>query len=207
MNKQLHVTKQHTGKMQGLQSLSTACTINKHCKKYAAINGAICQKCFAAAMFKRYGDNFNNAFVNNYNILTSEILPLESLPVINCLYFRFEAFGDLDNEKQFINYLNIAENNPRVNFAIWTKTPAIMQNVFNMGYKKPDNLNIIVSSLFINKVANFNQYNFIDKVFTVYDKKYAAENDIKINCGARDCSTCLKCYTKNDIKYINELVK
>ena len=82
-----------------------------------------------------------------------------------------------------------------------------MRDVFNLGYKKPENLNIIISSLFINKQLNISNYNFADKVFTVYDKKTATDRNININCGARDCSTCLKCYTKNDIKVINELLK
>jgi hypothetical protein len=207
MNNKLHLTLNHTGKMYGIQSLSTACTLNSRCAKYSKINGAICQKCFAAAMFKRYGAGFNNAFENNYKLLTREIIPAEDLPIITGAYFRFEAFGDLENEIQFVNYLNICEKNPLVNFAIWTKNPDIMQAVFNQGYKKPENLNIIISSLFINKQRSAAGYNFVDKIFTVYDKKTAAARDININCGARSCLGCLKCYTKNDITIINELVK
>ena len=121
-NAVLKITKNHTGKMAGFWSLSTACICNTRCAKYAAMPGTICSKCYAQNMFKRYGEAFNNAFINNYNILTSAVLPSEYLPVLNCLYFRFEAFGDLQNPVQFINYLNICYKNPGVNFAIWTKT-------------------------------------------------------------------------------------
>ena len=203
----LKLTLNHTGKMSGLQSLSTACTLNTRCQKYSKINGAICQKCYAQNMFKRYGENFNNAFEHNYRVLTKSIIPVEYLPKINSLYFRFEAFGDLQNTKQFINYLNICNHNPRTNFAIWTKNPDIIQKVFNSGYEKPENLNILVSSLFINQPANFSKYNFIDKIFTVYSKDYIKSNNININCGARDCAGCLKCYTKNSITVINEMLK
>ena len=203
----LKITKNHTGKMSGLQSLSTACIVNTLCKAHATVKGSICEKCYAATMFKRYGEGFNNAFINNYNILTGSVLPSDELPIINCLYFRFEAFGDLQNSVQFINYLNICNKNPRVNFAIWTKNPDIIKKVFNMGYKKPDNLIIIISSLFINKSMDIAKYNFADKIFTVYDNSYIEKNHIEINCGSRNCAGCLKCYTKNDIQYINEKLK
>ena len=203
----LHLTLSHTGKMKMLQSLSTACICNTNCQKYASVNGSICQHCFAHNMFKRYGTGFKNTFVNNYNVLTTEIIPAEYLPIIFNLYFRFEAFGDLQNDIQFINYLNICRKNPRVNFALWTKNPHIIKKVFNAGYKKPKNLNILVSSLFINKSIDINKYDFVDKVFTVYDKKYIKQNDITINCGAKSCAKCLLCYTKNNVQYINEKLK
>lgn len=40
-----------------------------------------------------------------------------------------------------------------------------------------------------------------DKVFTVYD------NDHEINCGARSCSACQKCYHKNGINHLYEKIK
>lgn len=203
----LHLTTNHTGKMHNIWSLSTSCLINTRCQKYRNISGSICEKCFAHAMNARYSTAFRNAFIDNYMILTREIIPAEYLPLIPVLYFRFESFGDLQNEIQFINYLNICKKNPRVNFAIWTKNPDIIKRVFNKGYEKPENLNIILSSLYINKPANLNKYDFVDKIFTVYDKTTAREKNIEINCGARSCFTCLKCYTKNNTRVINELLK
>ena len=76
-----------------------------------------------------------------------------------------------------------------------------------MGYKKPDNLNILISALYLNKSIDIAKYNFADKIFTVYDKTYIEKNQIEINCGARDCMSWLKCYTKNNVKYINEKLK
>lgn len=209
----LRITENHTGKMKGLQSLSTNAMENKQCNKNCLIDGAICQKCYARKMLKRYKTLYAK-LTHNYNVATTQIIPIEYLPTINALYFRFEAFGDLENEYQFINYLNICYKNQQTSFALWTKNPHIIDSVLNdMGYKKPKNLNIIVSSLFINKEWNYKKlpyakrYNFIDKIFTVYDKQYIKENNININCGALNCNTCLKCYTKNDIKIINERLK
>ena len=206
-------TKQHTGKMAGFSSLSTASSCNGQCKKNAKIKGSICEKCYSNKMQKRY-KALKKVLEKNHSILTKEVLPVEVLPFINVTYFRFEAFGDLENETQFINYLNIANANKHCRFAIWTKNPHIIDEVLNgMNYKKPKNLNIIVSSLFINKEWNYKnspyaqRYWFIDKVFTVYDKQYIKENNININCGAKSCISCLKCYKKNNIKIINEVLK
>jgi hypothetical protein len=196
-----------------MQSLSTSPLVNKQCQKNCKIKGAVCEKCFSITMMKRY-HALVKKLERNHAILTTEVIPVEYLPMINCKYFRFEAFGDLENEIQFINYLNICYKNPDVNFAIWTKNPHIMNEVFNeMKYKKPNNLNIIVSSLFLNNVWKIDhlpyakKYWFIDKIFTVYDSKFINENNIEINCGSKKCLDCLLCYTKNDIKFINEKLK
>lgn len=206
VKKYLKITEKHTGKMKNIQSLNTDCTINPNCLKYCKIDGSICQKCFAQNMHKMYGPAFN--YFINTEILTAGVLDKEDLPFIYALYFRIEAFGDLNNEIQLINYFNICKKNPRVNFALWSKNPQIIKKVIEeYGYKKPKNLNIILSSLFINKEINIDSFDWADKVFTVYDKNYIKENDIEINCGARSCATCLKCYKKNKIKIINEKLK
>ena len=50
-------------------------------------------------------------------------------------------------------------------------------------------------------------YDFIDKIFTVYDKNYINARDVNINCGAKSCLTCHKCYVRSKTKYINEKLK
>ena len=142
----------------------------------------------------------------NQEILTGSVLPEEKLPVINVLYFRFEAFGDLNNATQVINYFNICRKNPGVKFALWTKNPDYIAAAIKAGHEKPENLNIILSSLFINKERK-TKYDFVDKIFTVYDAEYITANNIDINCGARNCFTCGLCYNKNDVRIINEKLK
>lgn len=211
---ELKLTLKHNGKMRGIQSLSTSVLENKQCMKNAKIDGSICQKCFAIRQLNCFKKNFPDALKHNTQVLTSKIIPFEFLPQVNCMYFRFEAFGDLNNDIQFINYVNICNKNKHTTFALWTKNPQIIDDVFNnQGYKKPKNLIIIISSLFINRQYNFevlpysNRFWFVDKIFTVYDKKYILENNININCGSKSCINCLKCYTKNNEKYINEILK
>lgn len=203
----VHVTLNHTGKMSGMQSISTSVLANPTCQKRRNVEGSICSHCFAANMMKMYGNNFEKCFSKNLDILTGSIL--EVLPQITSIYFRLESFGDLANWIQAANYLNIARMNPTTKFALWTKNPRFIAEAIRNGFKKPANLQIIYSSLFVNRCNLPKGYDFIDKVFTVYDKETA--KDININCGARSCFTCHRCYSKNPkgvkIQFINEILK
>ena len=201
----LHFTTKHNGKMAGMVSISTAVTTNARCAKNAQIKGSICEKCFAAKQMKIF-PSMEKPMVENQRILTSEILPEEKLPSINSLYFRFEAFGDLNNATQVINYFNMCEKNPRVKFALWTKNPDYIAEAIALGHRKPENLNIVLSSLFINKERK-HKFDFVDKVFTVYDPQHIEEHKTDINCGARNCFSCGLCYEKNDITHIREKLK
>lgn len=201
----LHYTVNHTGKMEGMQSISTSVTTNKRCEKNATIKGSICEKCFASKQVKIF-PSMEKPLQQNQKILTREILPMDQIPTIYNKYFRFEAFGDLNNDIQVINYFNHCYKNPDVKFALWTKNPDYIAKAIKQGYEKPANLNIVLSSLFIN-VQRKTRYDFVDKVFTVYDKNHIEENEININCGARNCFKCGLCYEKNDVKIINEKLK
>lgn len=201
----LHFTTKHSGKMSGMVSISTSVTTNARCAKNAQIKGSICEKCFAAKQMKVF-PSMEKPMIENQRILTSEILPMEKLPTINNLYFRFEAFGDLNNAIQVTNYFNICKKNPRVKFALWTKNPDFIASAIKAGHEKPNNLNIVLSSLFVNKERN-NAFPFVDKVFTVYDPQYIEENNVKINCGSKNCFSCGLCYEKNNVAIINERLK
>ena len=198
-------TMQHGGKMIGMQSVSTSVATNERCKKNAEIPGSVCAKCFANTQLKRF-PSMNGPLEENQRILSGEILPAEKLPTINALYFRFESFGDLNNAIQVKNYFNICYKNPRVNFAMWTKNPDFIAEAIADGYEKPANLNIVLSSLFLNKQRP-NPFPFVDKVFTVYDGTFIKENDVAINCGERKCLDCRLCYEKNGVEVINEKLK
>ena len=201
----LHFTTKHTGKMAGMASISTSVTTNERCAKNAQIEGSICQKCFAAKQMKVY-PSMENCMVENQRILTGSILDPDTLPIINHIYFRFESFGDLNNDIQVINYFQMCYKNPATKFALWTKNPDFVAQAIAKGYPKPENLNIVLSSLFINQERR-TRYDFVDKVFTVYDKQYIQENNVDINCGARSCFACGQCYEKNGVRQIREQLK
>jgi hypothetical protein len=131
----------------------------------------------------------------------------DEIPFINTVYFRFEAFGDIETETQVINYFNVAKANPKCTFALWTKNPWLIQIAIDHGAVKPDNFKIIVSSPYLNEPANINAYGFIDKIFTVYTKEYIAEHNIEINCGDKKCMECRLCYDNNNETNIREKLK
>lgn len=203
----IHITEKHNGKMSGMQSLSTSCMTNKFCKIYSKDPNKVCSKCFAQTQMKMY-KNMNSCFSRNADVLTNRILNKEEMPLINASFFRFESFGDLHNETQLINYFNICKANKATRFALWTKNAFIVDSVIKSGHKKPSNLNIILSSHYLNRVCDYEKYEWVDRVFTVYTKDYIKENDVKINCGAESCLACKKCYIKSkNTLLINELLK
>ena len=206
-NTGVHITVNHNGKMKGMQSLSTSCLHNKFCQARSKDPNSICSKCYAQRQMNTY-KNMNPCLERNAEVLCNRILNMNELPTLNCLYFRLEAFSDLSNETQFINYLNICKKNPSTRFALWTKNCFIVDKVFNNGYKKPKNLNIVVSSSYLNKMDDVSKYNWVDRLFTVYDKEHIKNDDVEINCGGLSCMNCLKCYKKSSkVFYINEKLK
>ena len=202
----LHFTLNHTGKMNGIHSLSTSCKGNAQCQKNAQIKGSICEHCFSFAMMKRY-TNLDSCMERNAEILRAGILPADQIPTTTGVIFRFESFGDLANWIQAANYIQIATRNPQTRFALYTKNPRFIAEAIAKGYEKPANLVIVFSSLFLNAQARA-PYPFIDKVFTVYDSEEKAPNGI--NCGARSCFTCQRCYRASkpgEVEQIAELLK
>ena len=200
----------HTAKMQGMASLSTS-PCNPICEARAKDPNSICSKCFARAMANRF-DNFNLKLEHNADLLSREVYSVEDMPLINYRFFRLEAFGDLTNTNQVKNYFNFVKANPYTDFALWTKNPHFIAETLADGYKKPNNLVIIYSSPFMNAKADFDslkaKYPFINKVFTVYtNEDTATEHGAKINCGARSCLKCHRCYNKRTSSEINELLK
>lgn len=202
----VHITTGHTGKMEGIYSLSTSVLLNPICRKRAENPNSICSKCFAEKIANARKE-LRGCLAKNTEILTTQVIPTKEWPILNQAIFRLESFGDLNNGTQFQNYINFANRNPRTTFALWTKNPSIIDAVFKTGEEKPQNMIIIVSSPLVNVPAS-PRYVWVDKVFTVYDKKYAEERGIEINCGARDCLGCQRCYTKRrEVEYISELLK
>lgn len=208
----VHYTIKHTGKMQGMQSLSTSCLENRYCRARHENENLICSHCYANTQMQMY-PSLKNCLKKNTEILTSRILNDSEIPFINAAYFRFESFGDLNNEIQLINYFNVCKKNKHVHFALWTKNYFILNEAITKhGIKKPRNLQIVFSDPYINGhpagvYLGKIDMNIIDKVFTVYTKEYIEENNIDINCGEKCCLECRQCYVKNKITYINEKLK
>lgn len=170
---------------------------------------SICGLCFA----DRQQDNFptmQDPLRRNFEIWNNGIVHPDWLPVINALWFRLESFGDYGSVNSAKNADNIMKKNPAVYFGVWTKNPKYFDAVYQGNADNvPKNASFIYSSQFINRKARIPaKYKyFLKMTFTVYTQEYASANNVKINCGARACLACLKCYTKNNIMDIAELLK
>ena len=207
----IKITKRMSGKMEGMLSLNTSCLTNPNCQAFSKIEGSICQKCYANKLLQ-YRQNVSECFERNAFELTTKILTNEEIKKFfsfyNIKFFRFEAFGDLINDIQLKNYINISKANKNVKFALWTKNINIINDVFSKT-KQPKNLQLVLSSLYINKKLDETiikaPVNY--KIFTVYDKDFIKNNDVVINCGSKKCALCGVCYKNNSIKYINEKLK
>ena len=211
----IKITLNHNDKMSGLSSISTSPLCNGSCVKKAnhkptGNRKLICNRCYSVTMNKRF-KNLNAMLKTNFEKLTTELLTDFPYLYSETGYFRIEAFGDLANTTQAINYLQIAIHNPQVKIAWWTKNPWFIDWALKeSGLKKPKNLTIIGSSYFIDEPMDdyFRQFDFIDYCFTVYSgQKIKAEN-INITCGARSCADCGKCYERKHASYsITEKLK
>lgn len=204
----IHITEKHTGKMTGMLSLSTSCIENQECKRHMSVEGSICEHCFANSLLKQR-KTMRPALQQNFKILNAVVIPVELWPILNVRFFRTESFGDLGSATHTMNYFNFMYRNSATSFGMWTKNyKFIRAAIEEHGYKKPKNVKIVVSSLFLNIQLNIKLYKYADKVFTVYSREYVKEHpEIVINCGKRHCLSCLNCYRDNEIVYINELLK
>lgn len=201
MTKQLvHIT-QGSGKLTGIKSINTSTVNNEFCKAMAKSSDSICSKCYANR-YEKMRPALANKLDYNSRLLSENILHWDILPVFIDRFIRVDSFGELINTTHFKNILNIALKNPEVIITLWTKRIGLVQTVLK-NREKPDNLILIYSSSIIGKQAKLPQ-NF-DKVFTVYPK--TVKNQDYINCSGKSCISCQLCYTKNDVKFINEIQK
>lgn len=208
MNGALWMTN-HEGKMAGIHSIGTSCAYNPYCIKRRENGDSVCSHCYAATYMKMR-KSLKKRLAENADVLTTRLLQGREIPVTNDLVFRFESFGDLYNETHLQNYAIICDRNPHTNFALWTKNTWILDGLFNKkGIEKPDNLSIVVSSPMLNKQMNIDMDKFwmVDHVFTVYDKPFIAANNVNVNCGARSCFECQRCYRKDTEFYVREELK
>lgn len=188
-----------TGKLSGFYSISTSVLMNERCQARAGIPGTICEKCYAAASLNHY-DGLMEAMETNHKILNTWLIPENAWRALACPStngkFRIEAFGDVATVTCARNYVRIINTHKWLHFGVWTKNPDLWEKAFELEGGKPENMTYIVSSIFLNKpyVISEKQRGIVDHVFTVYDIPTIKEKHIDINCGARDCNGCRRCY-------------
>lgn len=207
----IHISDNMTGKMLNVCSVGTACTVNPYCQTRMKRGDAVCIKCFAdRALHGFKGANMRACLESNYKLLTEQVLDLDLLPrfkkVVDIV--RIESFGDVGNATHAINYINMVKLNPHVTFTAWTKNDNFWRQAFDR-VGKPENLIMVFSSLYLNKPqVPKTSIKYFDHNFTVYDKETADFYGPEfINCGARSCDACRRCYTKGTEFSVRELLK
>lgn len=207
-----------TGKLEFVPSISTAAAKNPICCKRAKDPRSICHACYALSLAAgRKG--LAGILERNYNILTTEVIPVDVWPVIHADKCRIESFGDLANIVQAINYIHLLLKNKQAGnnckFAWWTKNPAFIDMAMQkLGVTKKDlsNCQFVLSADRMNADDNYmiktlQRFPWIDRVFTVYTADHALENSVDINCGEKHCNDCGLCYTADGPRHIREILK
>ena len=206
----VYISKHLNGKMEDMHAISTNTLTNPYCitmhnaDKHYKNSKVICKVCYSMRSLNGYLYKNAKLYQHNSDLLSKDIIEFKDIPVINSLYFRFHAHGELINEMHLINLCRICVANPKVTFSLWTKRLDILNKVFNVRNDgKPKNLMIIYSNPVVNKIVR-TVPPLCDKVFNNVDKdKYIDEQ----NCTGRKCIECLTCYTDSPINVIVEGVK
>lgn len=199
----IHISKM-TGKLEGFKAISSNTVTNSYCIKQFNSGNAenICTKCYSHTMLNSYRKNMQPSLERNSQLLASEVLPMDQLPVILEAFFRFNAHGELINQNHLANLVNIATKNPHCNFALWTKQNGMIQEYFATN-AKPANLILIYSNPKIGKILS-KPPKYFDKTFNNVAQDQFVDQQ---NCTGQKCKDCLLCYKHNGIDTIVEMVK
>lgn len=218
----LHVSDHMSGKMDGIKCITSACTVNDHCKSLHT-NG-ICKHCYAFR-YLNMRPTVRKCYERNSKVLSND-MDVAYMPTFrHCDFVRFESFGDLINRNHIENYLLMAFKNPQANFALFTKRRFMLENYFkDFDVKKPKNLAIVSSAYAMNDDQNAEMYasyetndnlgfKLVDTVFNVYtsDENIQKKDKLALNTWEceKQCKYCLACWnnTMADLMLVKEHLK
>lgn len=208
----------HTNnKLEGICSISSSVCDNIFCAARQKIKDCICSHCYAYSQ-QSYQTGLKEHNIVNGIILRNILIPIKAFKTLKIFfpYLRIESFGDVQNVVQARNYIRIIKAFPEKRCAVWSKNLIVWDKAFQ-AEGKPKNTTYVHSSAKINMIDNIdlNRFNFVDHIFTVFDKEHIKRNNITINCGGKKCMECIaakkNCYyklsKKNDTLFINEALK
>lgn len=186
------------GKMEGICSMNSNPLENDFCQKMAKTD-TICKACYSRKSLKSYRKGCGPAWSHNGRVLSEKDHEVSDMPRVNAKIFRVHSHGELINRKHARNLYRLALRNPGVIFGFWTKRRDIVRNC---GMEKPANVVLIYSNPKLDRVMKKVPKGF-DKVFNVVSSEEVAE----INCGARSCMDCQRCYSFDTTAVIVEKKK
>ena len=195
----------HSGKMDGIRSISTNPLSNTFCSTMhnCGKGGMICTHCYAFTLTK-LRESMRNHIQENSELLSKSVLIPSVLPKYSDELMRFNSFGELINANHLINLFSICNNNPQTTHVLYTKRMNLVE-MFHCFI--PKNLIIVESNPIINMVRTKPQSWAADLVFNVVTKDYCKDDGRLITC-IQNCDKCRKCYTKSyKGKFIVEMLK
>lgn len=184
-----------TGKLEGFQGINFNPLVNKFCKAMAMEKGTVCEHCYSQKMLKTFRSSCVSAFTSNAEIM-KEVVEDQLLPrFMPGSYVRFLAHGELETVYQALNFILIANANPKTNFAIWTKrVAAIDKAMYIFDEPLPSNLTIVQSGLYVNE--DFLKHPTAHIKFLVVDGQEPSEETGVHLCKGKKCRDCMFCYTQ-----------
>lgn len=177
-------------------------------KNPEARNVSICGFCFADAQ-QSYQRDMIDPLTHNAEILNGGIIHPDWLPVMNNIYFRIESFGDVSTVNACINILHMIARNRETDVAVWSKNVSLYRQAFRI-VGKPDNMIFVKSLEMVNTIPDPEtdpDADIVDKWFAVITPEFAEAHGLTINCGARACLACLRCYEKIGDPVVYEKLK
>lgn len=185
--------------------MNTSTMTNDFCQKMQQNADNVCKKCYAESLERCY-KALEKKLLTNSIIYEQELEEID-IPVFKDeLIVRIHSYGELRNILHLENLLKIVthKRNKHVTFALWTKRKAIVKKVFE-SRKVPSNLVLNYSVSRIDPIVkNSNPPKPFDRSFLVFKDN---PKNVKINCGSKDCLSCMMCYKKTGNKIIKEQIK
>ncbi len=205
MKNAIHLT-EHSGKMDGIRSISTNPLTNHFCNKMhdCGNDRVICTHCYATRLVD-FRLSLQKHVENNSIALSERVIPMNELPSYTDELIRFDSFGELINETHLINFFNLCYKNPQTYHVLYTKRCNLVED---MAHLKPSNLKVVESNPIVDSVYEKPKSPIADLVFNVVTPEYLEQNPkYKATC-IKACNTCRLCYSRRTpMKFIVEMLK
>jgi len=198
-------------KLEDFYAISSNMRDNPRCQARQKCADSVCPHCFVrrearkASLFKTLSVNYR--IFNTFDI-PEKYWALLPIPSIN-ENVRIESHGDTGSVLHAVNYIRIVKSHKNLRFTAWSKNGLDWAPAFGQE-GKPRNLTFVWSSIMLNVVDMPKEYvngypfaQYVDHVFTVFDKAVAVEKGLFINCGeytptyekvSHKCKNCMRCY-------------
>ena len=193
--------------MQGIRSINSNPLSNPFCMHMSKNKESICSECYSRRMIlSGYRKFCIKPWSDMGELLSFDLLDISEIkPCPNTKYIRFSSAGELINLTHLENFIQIAKVNSQAINCLFTKRKDIL---VQLDQEIPENMIIVYSNPYINRQLGEKDIpKNANKVFNVFTKEYAMNNGISINCGSKKCKDCMVCYSHNNIRVINELIK